>query len=59
MNRRRLAPQDIVFAKVQPLECSRIAFEMWTPHQREELETDRIAAVTLATGAAPAAQFIG
>jgi hypothetical protein len=52
-------PQDIVFANAQPLECSWLVCDDWAPHQRGELEADLIAAVTLATGAPPAAQFIG
>jgi hypothetical protein len=51
--------QHMVFANAGPLEASWVACSTWEPHQREELETDLIAAFTLTTGASPAAQFLG
>ena len=57
--RRALLPQEVVFANAQRLEASWVACSTWAAHQREELETDLIAAFTLATGMPPAAQFMG
>jgi hypothetical protein len=57
--RRATLPQDLVFAQYEPLECSWVINTTWVPHQRQELETDLIAAFTIATGSPPAAQFIG
>ena len=56
---RATLPQDIVLAKGQPLECSWVVCDTWSPHQREELETDLDRGRHLATGAPPTAQFIG
>ena len=51
-------PQGRVLVMNVPLEYSTV-FDDWRPHQRLELETDLIAAHTLAFGAPPTAQFIG
>lgn len=51
-------PQGAVLAQCAPLEFS-IVEGRWLPHQRLELETDLIAAHTLALDRPPAAQFIG
>ena len=48
-----------VFANGEALECSFVANGPWHRHQRQELETDLIAAHVLTTGLVPPAQFIG
>jgi hypothetical protein len=52
-------PQGVVFRLAGRLEYSWAAGPAWLPHQRLELENDLIAAHLLATGAVPAAQFLG
>jgi hypothetical protein len=51
--------QGAVFAASGPLEFSAVLDASWLPNQRLELETDLIAAHTLASGVPPSAQFIG
>jgi len=57
--RRVSLPQDVVFAANEPLECSWVKNNEWRAHQREELETDLIAAFAMALGSPPRAQFLG
>jgi hypothetical protein len=56
---RDTSPQRAALAAAAPLEYSVVLSTDWLPHQRLELETDLIAAHTLAFAAPPAAQFIG
>ncbi len=51
--------QGQIFAGASRLECSCVLSESWLPHQLLELENDLIAAHIVATGAVPAAQFLG
>jgi hypothetical protein len=51
-------PQDLVLREQRPLYYSSVTGP-WERHQRQELETDLIAAHILSTGHVPPAQFIG
>lgn len=51
-------PQGRVFGRAVRVEASWVGGP-WLPHQREELETDLIAAHVLSAGLPPPAQFIG
>lgn len=52
-------PQGRVFSKATGLEGSWTLNETWHSHQRQELESDLIAAYLLETGSIPKAQFLG
>ena len=56
---RQDSPQGTVLAAAAPLDYSAVLNRDWRPHQRLELETDLIAAHTIAFTAPPVAQFIG
>ncbi len=56
---RHTSPQGKALAAAAPLEYSAVLNPDWLPHERLELETDLVAAHTIAFGAPPAAQFIG
>ena len=56
---RHTLPQGAALASAAPLECSAVLNPDWLRHERLELETDLIAAHTIACAAPPAAQFIG
>ena len=56
---RHTSPQGAALAAAAPLEYSAVLNPDWLPHERLELETDLIAAHTIAFAAPPAAQFIG
>ena len=53
------SPQGTALAAAAPLDYSVVLNRDWRPHQRLELETDLIAAHTIAFTAPPVAQFIG
>ena len=53
------SPQGTALAAAAPLEYSVVLNPEWLSHQRLELETDLIAAHTIAFDAPPVAQFIG
>ncbi len=52
-------PQGSIFAAQSRLEVSWIVNAAWLPHQRLELENDRIAAHVACRNCAPSAQFLG
>jgi hypothetical protein len=56
---RQDSPQGTAFAAAAPLDYAVVLNRKWRPHERLELETDLIAAHTIAFTAAPVAQFIG